>query len=81
MKLKVQAQYLQIGDRVGSGEIVEYVGAGIRTPKGCVDVVVSKAGKKRSAYWRKYSMINIERLETIEEMDDRNITACHPIVE
>ncbi len=63
MKLRVQAQHLQPGDIVGSGEVVAYVGAGIRTPKGCVDVVVEKNGLKRTAYWRKYTMINVERKE------------------
>jgi hypothetical protein len=61
MKLKVQAQHLQVGDIVGSGETVEYVGRGISTPNGCVDIVISKDDKKRMTHWRKYTMIGIER--------------------
>lgn len=73
MKLKVQAQHLQAGDIVGSGEKVEYVGRGAWTPAHQVDVVLSAleysknrkieliGRKNRSARWGKYTMINVER--------------------
>lgn len=62
-KLKVQAQHLEVGDIVGTGETILYVGQGVRTPKGCVDIVVQKGNKKRSSVWRKYTMIGVERKE------------------
>lgn len=63
MKLKVQAQHLQPGDVVGSGEIVSSVSAGTRTPKGKVEVCLDRGPAFRMAIWGKYTMINIERAE------------------
>jgi hypothetical protein len=63
MKLKVQAQHLQPGDIVGSGEMVIYVGAGISTPNAKVNVVLRSARGDRPSIWGKYTMINIERPE------------------
>lgn len=60
---QAQAQHLQIGDIVGTGETILYVGQGVRTPKGCVDIVVQKGDKKRSSVWRKHTMIGVERKE------------------
>lgn len=65
MKLKVQAQHLLVGDVVGSGETVECVGRGIRTPDGCVDVTISKGNKKRTTYWRRHTMIGVERKQEV----------------
>lgn len=42
MKLKVQAQHLQPGDIVGSGEIVSSVRIGAKTPKGKCEVILCK---------------------------------------
>jgi hypothetical protein len=63
MKLKVQAQHLQPGDIVGSGEKVVRVSAGVRTPRGKVDVVLDSADFHRCAVWGRYTMIGIERVE------------------
>lgn len=57
MKLRVQAQNLQPGDIVGSGEKIVSVSAGIHTPKAKVDVKTDK----RWCVWGKYTMINVER--------------------
>lgn len=61
MKLKVQAQHLQPGDIVGSGEKVDGVIVNSTTwPSN--KVYVSLIGKKwRCVYWGKYTMINVER--------------------
>lgn len=61
MKLKVQAQHLRPGDIVGSGEVVKHVSAGTLTPKGKVDVWLDT----RMASWGKYTIIGVERNETL----------------
>lgn len=70
MKLKVQAQHLQPGDVVGSGEVISSVQAGIATPKGKVEVRLRKPTGMmdwtRSSYWGKYTMIYVERAEKVE---------------
>lgn len=64
MKIKVQAQHLQPGDVVGSGEVVSRVSAGIATPRGKVDVWLTWSdGHTRHSQWGKYTMINVERAE------------------
>lgn len=63
MKLKVQAQHLQPGDIVGSGEKVVWSGQSISTPKGKCDVILEKNDYRRKSYWGKYTMINVERAE------------------
>lgn len=63
MKLRVQAQHLQPGDIVGSGEKVLSCGVSIRTPKGKIAVLLDKDGSARSGYWGKYTIINVEREE------------------
>lgn len=65
MKIKVQAQHLQPGDIVGSGEKVINVSAGVRTPKGKIDVMLKhpENEKGRLSHWGKYTMINVERAE------------------
>lgn len=66
MKLKVQAQHLQPGDIVGSGEkVLLVVPAGISIPAGKCEVVLESKVYKitRSSYWGKYTMINVERKE------------------
>lgn len=64
-KIKVQAQHLQPGDIVGSGEEVLAVGQGIKTPTSKCDVWLIKNDRKRCAQWGKYTMINVERKEKI----------------
>lgn len=61
MKIKVQAQHLQPGDIVGSGEKVVKQYIGYKTPRGKVDVVLQKGDNYRSAYWGKYTEIDVER--------------------
>lgn len=66
-KLKIQAQHLQPGDIVGSGEKIYCTSAGISTPKGKVEVYLAKlnsrSGWDRMSHWGKYTMINVERNE------------------
>lgn len=67
MKLKVQAQYLQIGDITGSGEIIMDVTLNsTKWPSSKVQVILGKEGREanRASYWGKYTEINVERTET-----------------
>ena len=60
MKIKVQAQHLQPGDIVGSGEVVEAViRDSINMPKGKCYVKLNMRG----CHWGKYTMINVERAD------------------
>ena len=67
MKIKVQAQHLQNGDIIGSGEKVHrLVVSSIHWPSNKVCVTLEKiegmrSGNKRTAYWGKHTMINVER--------------------
>lgn len=62
MKMRVQAQYLQSGDIVGSGETVVAIrGQGLDLPKGKAMIVLEGSKYSRTAYWGKYTMINVER--------------------
>lgn len=66
MKMKVQAQHLQPGDIVGSGEKVASICiSSIQWPSSKIALNLEKAGKLRSAYWGKYTEINIERPEKV----------------
>lgn len=68
VKLKVQAQHLQPGDIVGSGEIIKSVQIGLYTPKGKCEVKTNS----RSCHWGKYTLISVERAEkrkSINEME------------
>lgn len=59
---KVQARALQKGDRVGSGEIIKWVGVGVRTPRGKVEVVLAKSGNAdRLAIWNASTLITVHR--------------------
>lgn len=65
MKMKVQAQHLQPGDIVGSGDKVRNViinSTSWPTNKVCVQL-----DSGRGAYWGKYTEINIERPEKVEQ--------------
>jgi len=63
MKLKVQAQHLQPGDIVGSGEKIVriYNSKGQSSCK--INVRLKKRDKERVSEWGKYTMINVERAE------------------
>lgn len=66
MKLKVQAQHLQPGDVIGSGEIVDRVTLNsIVWPsnKCMVTLHNNDEAECRSVLWGKYTMINVERAE------------------
>lgn len=64
MKLKVQAQHLQPGDVVGSGEVVHDTQInGVLVPTSKIFVALDKNGKRRVTTWGKYTMINVERVE------------------
>jgi hypothetical protein len=58
---KIQARALQVGDLVGSGETVKGVAAGLRTPRGKVEVILEKDGRTRMSLWGAYTMINVRR--------------------
>jgi len=63
MKIKVQAQHLQIGDIVGSGEkVINIVRRSIRMSSSKVAVTLKKDGHQRTVQWGKYTQINIERI-------------------
>lgn len=63
--MKVQAQNLKSGDKVGSGEIVLQVwNNGLNIPTGKCQVLLEKNKTKcRTAVWGKTTMINIIREE------------------
>jgi len=63
MKLKVQAQHLQLGDIVGSGDTVGSVTINsTQWPSNKVRVALeSRTGGIRSVLWGKYTMIGVER--------------------
>ena len=62
--IRIEAQQLQAGDIVGSGEtIVDVVRASIHFPSNKVMVTLKKNGKERTSYWGKHAMINVERPE------------------
>lgn len=66
MKLRVQAQHLQPGDIVGSGEVVKAVTIrSLRMPSNKVAVTLFK-NNQRTVQWGKYTMINVERKEKVE---------------
>lgn len=64
MKLKVQAQSLQPGDIVGSGEkVIGIQRSGLHLAKGKVIVLLAGETGHRNGTWGKYTMINVERKE------------------
>ena len=63
MKLRIQAQQLQPGDIVGSGEVVKQIILNsIQWPSNKVKVTLFK-NNQRTVLWGKYTMINVERGE------------------
>lgn len=66
MKMRVQAQHLQPGDIVGSGEIVAHIiGRALRLPSNKISVTLKKDGKQRTVYWSKYTEIGVERNDAL----------------
>lgn len=65
--MKVQAQHIQAGDIVGSGEkVILVIVNSTQWPSSKVLVVLEKidgmrSGWQRNCYWGKYTMINIKR--------------------
>lgn len=61
MKLRVQAQHLQPGDIVGSGEVVKAITIrSLRMPSNKVAVTLFK-NNQRTVQWGKYTVIPVER--------------------
>ena len=58
---KIQARHLQPGDITGSGEMVRSVSVGVRTPRGKVEVVLEKDGRRRMSFWGAATVIGIWR--------------------
>lgn len=68
MKLRIQAQHLQVGDIVGSGEVVEAIrSAGLDLPTGKAMIVLSKGDRSRTSYWGKYTYVGVNREEKVVE--------------
>ncbi len=64
MKIKVQAQHLQVGDIVGSGEkVTGVILNSIKWPSNKVYIELLDDAGLRSVLWGKYTMINVERIE------------------
>ena len=64
MKIKVQAQHLQPGDIVGSGEKVEGTilnSVYWHNSKVCVNL--TKGSDHRSVLWGRYTQVTVERAE------------------
>lgn len=72
MKLRIQAQYLQPGDIVGSGErIIGVLQNSTKFASNKVMVTLRKGETScRSILWGKYTIINVKRAETkIKSLD------------
>jgi hypothetical protein len=59
--MKIQARYLMPGDQTGAGETIVSVSAGIRTPRGKVEVTLEKAGRRRMSLWGTSTVISVRR--------------------
>jgi hypothetical protein len=75
MKLKVQAQHLQAGDIVGSGEtVIGVIRASVKLSSDKVWLQLEKDGVIRQPQWGKHTIINVERpgkpIEAIETRQD-----------
>ena len=69
MKLKVQAQHLQPGDIVGSGEmVIAILLRSLRMPSAKVAVTLKKNGHQRTVQWGKYTTIGVERTDAVKTM-------------
>ena len=66
MKTRVQAQYLQVGDIVGSGEkVIGLTVRSLRMPSNKVAVTLKKDGRQRTVQRGKYTQIGVERMESV----------------
>lgn len=62
-KERVPAHALQMGDKVGSGEIVQGTYSGIHTPPRKVHVILDGPHGRRTALWGRHTLIGVERAE------------------
>lgn len=61
MKIKVQAQHLQPGDIVGSGEkVIRIITRSLHMPSNKVAVTLFK-NNQRTVLWGKFTLIGVER--------------------
>ncbi len=61
MAEKLRVHQLRAGDVLrGSGETIVSASAGIKTPAGKIDVVLSKGERRRCAAWGKHTIVSIE---------------------
>ena len=64
MKLRIQAQHLQPGDTCSGGIIKSIIINSTHWPSSKVFITIQNGhGYIRSAYWGKYTMINVERAD------------------
>lgn len=62
--LKLPVYVLQPGDvTTGTRETIISVSAGTQTPRGKMDVVLERDGRRRVAIWGRHTTINIVRPE------------------
>jgi hypothetical protein len=60
IKIPVRALHAFIGDTVsGSGETIITVSVGVRTPRGKVDIVLEKNGRRRTGTWGANTIIGV----------------------
>ena len=59
--IKVPARALQRGDVTGSGETIVSATAGVRTPRGKVEVTLEKGERSRLALWGASTLISVTR--------------------
>jgi hypothetical protein len=60
IKTPVRALHAFIGDIIsGSGETIICVSVGVRTPRGKVDVVLEKNGRRRTATWGANTIVGV----------------------
>lgn len=59
--MKLPARHLIAGDQTGSGETIVSICAGVRTPRGKVEVTREKDGRRRMHLWGSATTINVSR--------------------
>jgi hypothetical protein len=59
--MKVPVRCLMPGDQVGSGETIVGVSAGVRTPRGKVEVALEKNGRRRTSLWGAATNVSVSR--------------------
>jgi hypothetical protein len=66
MKLKVQAQFLNVNDIVGSGEkVIAVINRSLKMPSNKVAVTLKKDGRQRTVQWGRYTEIGVERISSV----------------